>query len=133
MMRALMLALIMAIALAGCSSYAIHDQFDRSLDAYNEAIRWLQWGTVSLYTENSIREESDARAAAAKDVRMIDYRIVNKTYDAEKGEATVAVDIDYYKVPSLTVRTVRYTEKWVYLDENGTKRWRLTSLLPEFR
>lgn len=125
--------LIILILLAGCSSYLIRGQFDKTLEAYNEALRWFEWSKASFYTEDSIREEFEARAAAAKDVKIVDYRIVNNTYDAEKREATVEVEIDYYRIFSLDLRTLRDTQKWAYLDKNGTKGWRLMSLLPEFR
>lgn len=132
-MKDFLSSLIVVIVLTGCSSYLIRGQFDKSLEAYNQSLRWLEWGNASLYTKDSIQEEYKTRTAAAKDVRIVDYRIVNKTYNAEKREAIVEVEIDYYKIFSLTIRTLRDTQKWTYMDENGTKGWRLTSLLPEFR
>jgi hypothetical protein len=132
-MKDFLSSLIVVIVLTGCSSYMIRGQFDKSLDAYNQSLRWLEWGNASLYTKDSIQEEYKTRTLAAKDVRIADYRIVNKTYNAEKREAIVEVEIDYYKNFSLTIRTLRDTQRWAYLDENGTKGWRLTSLLPEFR
>lgn len=132
-MKNFLLSLVMVISFMGCGSYAVREQFDRNLEAYNEAVRWLEWGNASLYTEDSIREEFKARAVAAKDVKIADYRIVSRIYDPEKREATVEVDIDYYKVFSPAVRTLHDTQKWAYFDEKGTKGWRLISLPPEFR
>jgi hypothetical protein len=133
MMRNFLLCLIMAGLVAGCSSYSVREQFDKTLDSYNEALRWFDWSKASYYTEDSIRKEFKARAAAAKDVRIADYRIVNKTYNPEKRQATVEVDIDYYRLYSPSLKTLHDTQKWVYFEKNGTGAWRLETLLPVFR
>jgi hypothetical protein len=132
-MKNFLLSLIIVIVFTGCSSYLIRGQFEDSLEAYNQSLRWREWSNASLYTADSIREEFKARTAAAKDVRIVDYRVVNETYNAEKREAIVEIEIDYYIVFIGTVRTLRDTQKWAYLNEKGTKGWRLMSLLPEFR
>jgi hypothetical protein len=133
MIRDFLLSLIMAVLIAGCSSYSVREQFDKSVEAYNEALRWFEWSNASRYAEDLIREEFKARAAAAKDVRIVDYRIVSKNYDPEKREATVEVDIDYYRLFSPSVRTLHDTQKWVYFENKGTKGWKLISLLPIFK
>jgi hypothetical protein len=125
--------LLLAVYITGCSSQQIRGQFDESLRAYNESLRWHVWNRASLFPSHSILEEFNRRVAEAANVRMVDCRIVSETYSEEHREATVKVDIDYYKVPSQTVRTVHDTQKWAYLEEDGIKGWRLLSLLPEFR
>jgi hypothetical protein len=132
-MKEILLTLFIVITLTGCNSNLIHGKFDESIEAYNHSLRWNEWDNASLFPKDSIREDFQNRAAAAKNVRITDYRIVNKTYDAAKREAIAEVEIDYYNVFSLVTKTVHDTQKWAYLDENGTKKWRLTSLLPEFR
>ncbi len=132
-MKNVLLSFIVVVVLTGCSAYLTRGQFDESLDAYNQSLRWHEWSKASLYATDAIQEEFQARAAAAKDVRVVDYRIVSNTYNEEKREATVEVEIDYYKVFSHTMKTVRDTQKWTYVNEKGAKGWRLESLLPEFR
>ena len=125
--------LIVVTVRTGCSSHLIHREFDESLDAYNESLRWHEWDKASLYAADSIREEFNARVASAKNVRVVDYRIVSRTYHEGKGEAIIEVEIDYYNVLSQRVKTLRYIQKWEYLEEKGTKRWKVVSPLPEFR
>lgn len=132
-MKKLWLLLIIAAYLTGCSSHQMRGQFDESLHEYNESLRWNAWNKTGLYPAHSILEEFNRRVAAAEKVRVVDCRIVSETYNEGHREATVRVDIDYYKVPSQTVRTLHDTQKWAYLEENGTKGWRLVSLFPEFR
>ena len=132
-MKEILLTLLIVITLTGCSSNLILGKLDQSLEVYNRSLRWNKWDNASLFPIDSIQQDFQNRAAAAKNVKITDYRIVNKTYDAEKREAIVEVEIDYYNVFSLVMKTLHDTQKWAYLDDKGTKEWRLTSLLPEFR
>jgi hypothetical protein len=132
-MKEILLTLFIVMTLTGCNSYLIHGKLDESLEAYNRSLRWNEWDKASLLPKDSIQQDFKNRAAAAKDVRITEYRIVNKTYDAARREAIVEVEIDYYNVFSLVIKTLHDTQKWAYLDEKGTKGWRLMSLLPEFR
>jgi hypothetical protein len=125
--------LILAVFVTGCSSQQLRVEFDESLYEYNDSLRWNAWNRTGLYPSHSILEEFNKRIAAAENVRVVDCRIVSQTYSEERREATVRVEIDYYKVSSQTVRTLHDTQKWAYLQENGRKGWRLVSLLPEFR
>ncbi len=43
------------------------------------------------------------------------------------------MELDYYAIPSTTVKTVVDTQKWLYKEGVGQTGWRLESLLPEFR
>ena len=132
-MRVILLTLFIVITLTGCNSYEIIGKFDKSLEAYNWSLRLNEWEKASLFPKDSIQQDFKNRASAAKDVRITDYRIVNKTYDAAKREAIAEVEIEYYNVFSLVIKTLHDTQKWTYLDGKEKEEWRLTSLLPEFR
>lgn len=132
-MKRILLTLFMVITLTGCNSYLIYGKFDESLEAYNQSLRWNEWDNASLFAKDSIQQDFKNKVAAAKDVRITNYRIVKKTYDAAKREAIAEVEIDYYNLLSLVIKTLHDTQKWAYLDEKGTKGWRLTSSPPEFR
>ena len=50
----------------------------------------------------------------------------------EKGEATVILEIDYYREPSITMKTVEDKQEWQYLGDEDNKRWWLMTLPPDF-
>jgi len=131
-MKAL-LSVLMVVVLLGCSAYLVQWHFEDSLDAFNQALRWHEWHKAGLYVSDSALKEFNAKMAEAQNVRLIDYRILNKKYDAEKREATVEVEIDYYKVLAYTLKTAHDTQKWAYVNENGIMSWKLVSGLPEFK
>ena len=84
------------------------------------------------FASESIAQEFSARVKAAKNIKVIDHRIVRVGYDEKNGTAQVEVEIDYYSLSSYRMKTLLDIQKWAYVTENGFKHWRLTSLFPKF-
>ena len=131
-MRNLFAVLALALALTSCS-HNLREEFDASLSKYNDLLSRNELGAANLYAANSIREEFINRAAALKDERIVDYKIINIRYAEEKRRASVDVEISYYNLYHNKVKSLQDIEEWTYSEENGAKGWRLTSVLPEFK
>ncbi|HET6516005.1 MAG TPA: hypothetical protein VFG09_12650 [Thermodesulfovibrionales bacterium] len=131
--RSVLLLFVLAVLCSGCSRYQIREQFDKSLDAYNQSLRWQRWDSASPFISDSIRKEFESRVAATKDIRVVDCQIIGMIYQEETHEALAEVRIDYYNVYSNMMRTILDRQRWVYREEQGRKSWRLMSPLPEFR
>ncbi len=97
-----------------------------------DLLRSNQLDKARLYATESLREGFDTRA---KDVNIIDYRILTRDWEERKGAETVKVEIDYSIPPSNEVRTVLDNQKWSYMDVKNERRrnWRLMTPLPEFK
>jgi len=121
------------ITLVACSAQSMRGNFEMSINQYSELVRKHNLDAASLFTTEALAEEFRARVKAAKNMRVVDYRIVGTKYYEEKGEAEAQVEIDYYTLATYRLKTLVDVQKWAYLDEGGKKQWRLTSLLPEFR
>jgi hypothetical protein len=87
------------------------------------------------FVDQSQREEFEARAKTAKNVKIVDYRIVNADFEADRGEQIVEVEFDYYISPAYIVKTIIDEQKWSYVstEKEKKKQWRLITTLPEFR
>ncbi len=129
---ALLCALIV-LSLSACSSYNIRDKMDESVTQYNNLLRSQKIDAASLFASETLAAEFAVRAEAARKVRILDYRILATKYDGTKNEAEVKVEIDYYSLSTFLMKTLVDVQKWAYREEGGAKRWRLTSLLPEFK
>jgi hypothetical protein len=127
-----LLGVLIIIALSACGTYNLRGKLDQSINQYNDLLRGHKLDAASVFAIETLSKEFSARAEAAKNMRMVDYRIVAMKYDEKKGEAEVQVEIDYYTFSTFRLKTVVDNQKWAYLEEKGTKQWRLTSLLPEF-
>lgn len=132
-MRTSLPCVLIAIALTACATQsAIRGELDESIKQYNYLLRWHKLDAASFFTSESLSEEFRDRVQAAKNMNIVDYRIKKVNYNEEKGEASVQVEIDYYTLSSNILKTLLDIQRWVYIEENGNKQWRLISLLPEF-
>ena len=132
-MRIFFLLLLISVALVSCNMQkTIRADFEKSLKSYNESVRWHHLEVASLFPSDSISREYKERARKANNSAVVDYRIMDVTYDDAKKEAEVKVEMDYYTLSSSTLRTLVDNQKWVYQEKEGIGLWRLISLLPEF-
>jgi hypothetical protein len=134
-MRNAFFALMAMMTLAACSNYVydLQGKFDESLKKYNNLYRWNELDRAGAFFSDSIREDALVRTKAARNVRIVDSRILSTTYDEKRRKAIVEVEIEYYFLSTTKVKTLRDTQEWAYQEEQGSGSWRLTSLLPEFR
>lgn len=132
-MRSTLLCSFIILALLGCGGFNMRGKLDESITQYNDLLRKHMLDAASLFTTEALAREFQARAEAAKGMRMVDYRIVAVQYDEKKNEAEARVEIDYYSLSTFRMKTLTDNQKWAYLEDRGSKHWRLTSPLPEFK
>ncbi len=131
-MRTALLMLI-ALTLTACAGTQARSAFDKSLEKYNELVRWHDLDRAAYFAAPGIFDEFGKRAEEAKKAKVYDYQVIDKKYDEKKLEASAVVIYSYYSYASAEVKRVTDNQKWVYTDEDGNKVWKLKSLLPEFR
>jgi hypothetical protein len=132
-MKTLFFSLLTAVVLASCSTQmSIKADFEKNFKSYNELVRWNQLEEASLFPADSISVGYRERLKDAKNVAVVDYRVMHIEYDEKKKEAEVKVEIDYYKRSTLSLKTVIDNQKWAYQEKEGKGYWRLMSLLPNF-
>lgn len=133
-MRIFLSLLVCVFILSSCStSMKMRQNFDDTFREYKEIVRWHGFSESSKYTTSSLRDDFEHRLKTAKDMKVVDLRVVKMKYDSEKGEATVKLEIQYYMLPSNRVKTMLDNQKWSYVEENGRKAWRLVSMPPDFQ
>ena len=132
-MRLFLFFVLLIVALGSCSTYTAGEKLDETTREYGIIVRWEKFGTASVFAASSIRDEFEKRVKDARNVEVVDYRVINVEYDEAKKKATVNVEISYYMLASNEVRTLIDKQIWVYGEEKGSKRWRLMTLLPEFK
>ncbi len=129
--RASLLWVLLICFLTSCSS--VHAKFQNSLDEYNDMLRWHKLDEASVFVSDALSEDYLARVKAAKNMKIFDYRVLRTKYNEAKNEAEVQVKIEYYVLSTNTLRSLVDVQKWAYVEENGSKQWKLMSLLPEFK
>jgi len=138
-MRTLLVLLLSILILTACIDRLkiLREDLQNTVGEYNDLLRWGEFNKAKLFTDDSIREEFEARAKAAKarNIKLADYRTVSTDFKAEKGEQIVEVEFDYYTSPTYLLKTLLDKQRWsfVYIKEEKKKRWRLMTPLPEFK
>jgi hypothetical protein len=132
-MKVLFFSILITAVLVSCSTQrSIKADFEKNFRSYTEMVRWNQLDGASLFPADSISAGYRERMKAAKNVAVVDYRVMHIEYDEQKKEAEVKVEIDYYKRSALSLKTVIDNQKWAYQEKEGKGLWRLMSLLPDF-
>lgn len=136
-MRIAGFAMLCAIicAAGGCRTLSgMEADFKTSSKGYNEMLRWRDIDKAcATWVDPPLQRECEERAAAVRDVKVVDYRIKGSAIHKERGEAEATVEIDYYLLPSARVKTLEDRQKWRYQEEGADAGWRLISLPPDFR
>ena len=115
-------------------NYKIRDDFEESSKSYNKMLRWRELEKASgAFVTAPLREKYDLSLKAAGKITITDLRVKTQDCSPEKGKANVVIEIDYFRLPSVTLKTVEDSQKWEYCEEDGQKLWRLMTVLPEFK
>ncbi|MDA8433569.1 MAG: hypothetical protein M0Z60_11495, partial [Nitrospiraceae bacterium] len=132
-MRPGILVILAACLLAACSTGVTRAEFDKTLEHYNELVRWRELDRAALFAAPSVSGEFNARVEDARNARVIEYQVIDVKYDEKAREALATVTYKYYSLATGLVHEMKDTQKWKYIDQKDLKGWRLESLLPEFR
>ena len=104
--------------------------FDETTRLYGRLLRWREFeGAV-----NMIRHQDESSVAVDieqyDDLRVTDYEIKKVVMGDDLKTAEVEADISYYFETTNTVKKLRDTQSWWYLEE--AEKWFLDDDLPAF-
>ena len=112
----------------------IGSEFDQSSKGYLNLLRWQEFeSALAKYVSIPLQEEYRLKIKDAEKVKIVDYRVKRTECDPVKGDGLVVAELDYYRPPSVTVKTVVDTQKWSYEGRDDMRSWRLMTLLPDFK
>ena len=136
----ILLAAAITLLFNGCGIFKdiknvnIGIDFDQSSKGYLNLLRWQEYeSALAKYVSVPLQEEYRGRIKGAEEVKIVDYRVKRTECDPIKGEALLVAEFDYYRPPSVTVRTVVDNQKWSYEGLDDKRSWRLMTLLPDFK
>ena len=104
--------------------------FDKNTRAFKHIMLESDFETaMGFIDDEAVPEEFDY--TAYEDFKVVDYQVKKNEVSDDKMEVTRTIELKYYKIDSLIVRTVRYKQVWKFNEEKGD--WRLTTPLPELK
>lgn len=137
MKKILPILLLGLVAVVGCASYAKTNQmtkFTTISENYEAAIRWFDFDAADSFRKDSINRSNPLDFKHLKRIEVISYE-VKKIVPIEDEEQIIrvgqVVEIKYYKIDDLVIKTIVDNQSWEYDQES--ENWYLTSEFPEFK
>ena len=130
--------LVAGLLLAGCASTPQWGPDDReklvtASNDYNSMLRWKDVDKACVtFAEESVKGKCLDRALTLKDVQITDIRTRDIEFRIDGVEATVHAEIEYYLLPSTTVRKIQDSQKWGYIGPKDKRTWFIKSPFPNF-
>jgi hypothetical protein len=127
-------ALFLAVLLVGCAVAARpQPEFQPVLKDYVERLRWRDYQQVAAYLPEADREDFLQRFAALDDLHIVDVQLEAAGFSEEGRGAHTTIALEYYLLPSLTVKKVRLRQEWRYQEERfHSGSWQLADPFPPF-
>ncbi|MFZ1199756.1 MAG: hypothetical protein WAO07_06270 [Desulfobacterales bacterium] len=130
--HALLCFLCLAL-LAGCAAYTAmkkQDDFSETSRSYEKMIFWSDFDTADSFRDPQDREAHPLDIEDLKKVKVTAYSVKNVSVAADQSEVRQVVEIGYYRIDEVKVKTMRDQQVWTY--NPSLKRWYLHSGLPPF-
>lgn len=131
-LRAAVAGTLFLTLLAGCASTPIPtSNLLKMTRSFAERLRWQDIDVVAAYVVAEEREAFRANWKGVEDLHVVETRVTGfKMVDEETAEVTM--DIDYYLLPSATVKRIDSQQVWEYRagDRLQVGSWELASGMP---
>ncbi|HKL24754.1 MAG TPA: hypothetical protein VJ910_00835 [Desulfuromonadales bacterium] len=122
--RACLIILVCGFGLTACGlDKLVHPpaaQGREALDAFVLAMQLEEFSAAAVHLVPDNRQAFlEQFATLDKDLHIIEARIAEMVIGAEGRRAEVALEMDYYLLPSVTVKTFRFDHTWIYYEASG--------------
>ncbi len=127
--------LTLTLALSACALLnPPAKQRKAALEDFVYALRWQRYPEASQFFVREQRRGFLDYFEELKDLNITDVRLKRVDQSAEERRAEVRLEIDYYLLPSVTLKTLNVEQTWVYFetadaDSNG---YLITTPFPKF-
>ena len=125
---------VLVLFIFGCAEVQKREKmslFDDTTRAYDVAIRWGDYEDAHAFKKLSDRDNKLPDFEKYRQIRVTSYKVKKTILDPESlSKVLRIVDIQYYRMDNVTVKTLVDRQKWEYDEEKD--RWYLISELPVF-
>lgn len=110
--------LFLALALSACTLLAPPEkQRKTALDDFMYALRWQQYPAAATYFTSEHRQTFlDQIEKNNKNLNVTDVRLKQLDLKEDGRRAEVRLEMDYYLLPSATLKTLSIDQTWVYSE-----------------
>ena len=124
-------------SLLACSSHLdkpVTEVAEMSRDDFMNALRWKQYKVAAEFMLPENRKDFLATFRKLKDIHITDVRLLDLQETAEGRRFETSIEMDYYLLPSVSLKTFSFTQDWVYFAgvDSSQKGFRIITSFPDF-
>lgn len=103
-------------------------------DDFNYALRWKKFKGAAEYMRPEHRKAFLATFDKLKDIHIIDVREVSVEPFDENQRFDTTLEMDYYLLPSVSVKTFRFEQSWEFFggEDQPQNGYFIVTPFPEF-
>jgi len=124
-------------SMLACSSHLdkpVTEVAEMSRDDFMNALRWKQYKVAAEFMLPENRKDFLATFRKLKDIHITDVRLLDLQETAEGRRFETSIEMDYYLLPSVSLKTFSFTQDWVYFagEDSSQKGFRIITSFPDF-
>ena len=111
--------LMIVLSLFACSStrlQPIGTIGEMSRNDFMNAMRWKRFKDAASFMQADHRQDFMAIFTPLKGLHITDVRLASLQESAEDRRFEASFEMDYYLLPSVTVKTLSFDQTWVFFD-----------------
>lgn len=131
---AVMIVMVSAFFLSACTQpFLSAKSFSKVGRDYVRCIRWMEYQGAANYMEENIRDDFLSMAASFDDLNIVDARLESLDYQSGEEEGYTTILLEYYRLPSASIRELKLRQKWTYqgVDISGRGAWKIGTPFPK--
>lgn len=107
---------------------------EMSRDDFMNAMRWKQFDVAGSLMLPEHRKQFMKTFMPLKDIHIIDVRIIYLQPSEQNRRFEMTIEMDYYLLPSVTIKTFTFDQTWVYFEgeDSENKGFLITTPFPDF-
>lgn len=129
------LVLLLALAITACAMVNFPQQQRKAaVDDFMYALRWLRFQEAATFFSSEHQQAFLDQMDGLKDLNVTEVRLKRFDLKDEGRRAEARLEMDYYILPSATLKTLRIDQTWVYFEagDSGYNGFLITTPFPEF-
>ena len=127
---------VILLSLLACSGLVkpVGEIGEASRDDFMNAMRWKQLKVATEFMLPENRKDFLATFKKVKDIHITDVRLLDLQSSAEGRRFETVIEMDYYLLPSVSLKTFSFEQTWVYFDgeESAREGFLIITSFPDF-
>ncbi len=124
-------------SLLACSSHvdiSVGTIGEMSRGDFMNALRWKQYKVAAEFMLPENRKDFLASFNQLKDIHITDVRLLDLQETAAGRRFETSMEMDYYLLPSVSVKTFRFNQTWVYFSAEDAPQtgFQIITSFPDF-